>query len=67
MEQPTIRLRAQCNYMHKGRKLLINEEYDCEASEALDLIAMRKAVRVEEEARTRRAYKRRDLESEPGL
>lgn len=71
MNEATVRLRAKGRYLHNGRKLFVDEEYDCDAMEALDLIAMGRAVRVEtpasaaaEEAKVKRVYKRRDLEVE---
>lgn len=64
MEQPTIRVKVQRYFRHKGQKVLLDQELDMDQAEALDMIEMGYVVRVEDPAKVRPRYKRRDMEAE---
>ncbi len=64
MEQQTIRVKVQRYFRHKGVKVLLDQELDMDEAEAADMIAMGYVVRVEDPAKARQRYRRRDVEAE---
>ena len=61
-----MKLIAESRFFHNGRRLSVNEEFEADEEEALDLIAIQRAHRAPEGIvdRVTRTYRRRDMKAE---
>ena len=61
-----MKLIAESRFIHNGRRLSVNEEFEADEEEGLDLIAIRRAHKapVGIVDQIKRTYRRRDMKAE---
>jgi hypothetical protein len=63
-----VKLIAESRFFHDGKRLSVGEEFEADAEEAADLVALKRAIRpkglIAEATQTiRRTYNRRDMKA----